>query len=275
MSSIDIDAIDVGASSDSSSLDNSDSEVEVEVTQIVQQQKQQQQQQEEEEEGEEDLGRELDESAKSSRTCPLPNQPAAGSLKGSWPRPAVQNTIVNFFYDATVARSTSKTTTTGKRREKRQQEVEEPASHPRAPAQAANIDRTRVTRLHKDRRKDGERDKEEEEEEEEEEVVVAGKRSRRQLKASKNTTAKRRVSARQRIEQFPNESLEEVDGKIICRACQKGVTVDKKSTITTHCNGDVHRQALVIFERKKRSKQVFQNVVQSTERAGAKSDLKF
>ena len=42
MSSIDIDAIDVGASSDNSSLDSSDSEVEVEVTQVVQQQQQQQ-----------------------------------------------------------------------------------------------------------------------------------------------------------------------------------------------------------------------------------------
>ena len=96
MSSIDIaHAIDVGATSDSSSLDSSDSEVEVEVTQVVQQQQQQQQQQEEE--GEEDLGLELDESAKISRTCLLPTKPAAGSLKGSSPRPAVQKTIVNFF----------------------------------------------------------------------------------------------------------------------------------------------------------------------------------
>ena len=82
-----------------------------------------------------------------------------------------------------------------KRREKRQQEVEEAASHPRAPARAANIDRTRVIRLHKDRRKDGEGDKEEEEEETEK-VVVAGRRSKRQLKASKKTTAKGRVIAR-------------------------------------------------------------------------------
>ena len=206
---IDIDDIDVGASSDSSSLDSSDSEVEVEVTQVVQQQQQQQQQQqEEEEEGEEDLGLELDESAESSKTCPLPTKPAAGSLKGSSPRPAVQKTIVKFSSDATVARSTSKKTGAQKRREKRQQETEESASHPRASARAANIDRTRVIRLHKDKRKDGEGDKEEETEE----VVVAGKRSRRELKAPKKTTAKGRVSARQRIEQFPNESLEEVDG---------------------------------------------------------------
>ena len=47
MSSIDIDAIDVGASSDSSSLDSSDSKVGVKVTQVVQQQQQQQQQEEE------------------------------------------------------------------------------------------------------------------------------------------------------------------------------------------------------------------------------------
>ena len=187
MSSIDLDAIDVGASSDSSSLDSSDSEVEVEVTQVVQQQ--QQQQQHEEEEGEEDLGLELDdESAKSSRTCPLTTKPAAGSLKGSSPRPAVQKTIVNFFYDATVARSMSKKTAAKKRKEKRQQEVEKAASHPTAPVRAANIDRTRVIRLHKDRRKDGERDKEEEEETEE--VGVAGKRSRCQLKASKKTTVR-------------------------------------------------------------------------------------
>ena len=66
ISSIDIDAIDVGASSDSSCLDSSDSGVEVEVTQVVQQQQQQQEQ--EEVEGQEDLGLELDKSAKSSRT---------------------------------------------------------------------------------------------------------------------------------------------------------------------------------------------------------------
>ena len=87
MSSIDIDAIDVGASSDSSnSLDSSDSEVEVEVVQVVQQQQQQQQQQEEE--GEEDLGLELDESAKSSRTCPLLTKPAAGSLNEGFIAPS-------------------------------------------------------------------------------------------------------------------------------------------------------------------------------------------
>ena len=77
----------------------------------------------------------LDESVKSSRTCPLPTKPAVGSLKGSSPRPAVQKTIVNFFYDATVARSTSKETAAEKRGEKRQQEVQEAAS-PLPPAAA-------------------------------------------------------------------------------------------------------------------------------------------
>ena len=130
--------------------------MEVEVTQVVQQQQQ------EEQEAEEDLGLELDESAKSLRTCPLPTKPAAGSLKGSSPRPAVQQTIVNFFSNVTVARSTSNKTAAEKRREKRKQKVKEAASHPRAPARAANIDKTRVIRLHEDRRKDGEGDKEEE-----------------------------------------------------------------------------------------------------------------
>ena len=93
MSSIDISAVDVDASS-GSSWDGSDSELEVEVTHVVQQQK--------EEEGEEELDLELDESHKSSKTSPLPTKPAEGLLKGPSPRPGVQNTIVNFFSDATV-----------------------------------------------------------------------------------------------------------------------------------------------------------------------------
>ena len=93
--------------------------MEVEVTQVVQKQQQQQQ----EEEVEAALGLELDKSAKRSRTCPLPTKPATGLLKGLSPRPAVQKTIVNFFYGATVARSTSKKTAAEKRREKRQQEA--------------------------------------------------------------------------------------------------------------------------------------------------------
>ena len=95
MSSIDIGAVDVDASS-GSSWDGSDSdpELEVEVTHVVQQQK------EEEEEGELDL--ELDESHKSSKTSPLPTKPTEGLPKGPSPRPAVQKTIANFFSDATV-----------------------------------------------------------------------------------------------------------------------------------------------------------------------------
>ena len=107
--------------------------------------------------------------------------------------------------------------------EKRQQEVEEAAAYPTAPARAPHIEKTRVIRLHKDRRKGAGGDREAEKEEE---VGVDGKRNRHQLTGSKKTQSKGRVSARQRIEQFPEESLEEVDGKIICRACQKGVTVE-------------------------------------------------
>ena len=67
MSSIDTSAVDVDASS-GSSWDGSDSELEVEVTHVVQQQK--------EEEEVEELGLELDESHKSSKTSPLPTKPA-------------------------------------------------------------------------------------------------------------------------------------------------------------------------------------------------------
>ena len=90
MSSIDISAVDVDASS-GSSWDGSDSELEVEVTQVVQQQ--------EEEEEEEELDLELDESHNSSKTSPLPTKLAAGLPKGPSPRPAVQKTIVNLFSD--------------------------------------------------------------------------------------------------------------------------------------------------------------------------------
>ena len=214
MSSIDISAVDVDASS-GSSWDGSDSELEVQVTHVVQQQK-------EEEEEEEELDLELDESHKSSKTSPLPTKPAGGLPKGPSPRPAVQKTIVNFFLDATVTvaqtQSTTfkKKTTAEKRMEKRQQEVEEAAAYPTAPARAPHIEKTRVIRLHKDRRKGVGRDREAEKEEE---VGVGGKRNRHQLTGSKKTQSKGRVSARQRIEQF----LEEVDGKIICRACQNDI----------------------------------------------------
>ena len=103
MSSIDISAVDVDASS-GSSLDGSDSELEAEVTHVVQQQK-------EEEEEEEELDLELDESHKSSKTSPLPTKPAEGLPKGPSPRPAVQKTIVNFFSDATVTVAQTQSTT--------------------------------------------------------------------------------------------------------------------------------------------------------------------
>ena len=150
MSSIDISAVDVDASS-GSSWDGSDSELEVEVTHVVQQQK--------EKEEEEELDLELDESHKSSKTS-LPTKPAEGLPKGPSPRPAVQKTIVKFFSDATVnvaqtqsTTSKKKKTAAEKRMEKRQQEVEEAAAYPTAPARAPHIEKTRVIRLHKDRRK--------------------------------------------------------------------------------------------------------------------------
>ena len=104
--------------------------------------------------------------------------------------------------------------------EKRQQEVEEAAAYPTAPARAPHIEKTRVIILHKDRRKGAGGDRQAEKEEE---VGVGGKRNRHQLTGPKKTQPKGRVSARQRIEQFPEESLEEVDDKIICRACQNDI----------------------------------------------------
>ena len=151
MSSIDISAVDVDASS-GSSWDGSDSELEVEVTHVVQQQK--------EEEEEEELDLELDESHKSSKTSLFPTKPAEGLPKRPSPRPAVQKTIVNFFSDATVTVAQTQSTTSPpkktaaeKRMEKRQQEVEEAVAYPTAPARAPHIEKTRVIRLHKDRRK--------------------------------------------------------------------------------------------------------------------------
>ena len=102
MSSIDISAVDVDASSGSSWY-GSDSELEVEATHVVQQQK--------EEEEEEELDLELDESHKSSKTSPFPTKPAEGLPKGPSPRPAVQKTIVNFFSGATVTVAPTQSTT--------------------------------------------------------------------------------------------------------------------------------------------------------------------
>ena len=71
-----------------------------------------------------------------------------------------------------------------KRMEKRQQEVEEAAAYPTAPARAPHIEKTRVIRLHKDRRKGAGGDREAEKEEE---VSVGGKRNRHQLTGPKKT----------------------------------------------------------------------------------------
>ena len=81
--------------------------------------------------------------------------------------------------------------------ERRQQEVEEAAAYLTAPARAPHIEKTRVIRLHKDRRKGAGGDREAEKEEE---VGVGGNRNRHQLTGSKKTQSKGRVSARQRID---------------------------------------------------------------------------
>ena len=256
MSSINISAVDVDASS-GSSWNGSDSELEVEVTHVVQQQK---------EEEEEDLDLELDESHKSSKTSPLPTKPTEGLPKGPSPRPAVQKTIVNFFSDATVTvAQTQSTTSPSPPPKKNGRGKADGKAAARGGGSRCLPNSTRSSAAHREDKSNQTSQRQEE--------GSGGRQGGReggggwcwwkeeQAPAHRaQEDSKGRVSARQRIEQFPEESLEEVDGKIIYRACQKGVTTEKKSAMATHCNGDLHRQALAVFKRKKRSKQVCFNL---------------
>ncbi|CAN0463950.1 unnamed protein product [Ascophyllum nodosum] len=250
MSSINISAVDVDASS-GSSWNGSDSELEVEVTHVVQQQK---------EEEEEELDLELDESHKSSKTSPLPPSPRKVCRRVHRPVQLSKRLSSTF----------SQTPPSPSHRHRARHPLPKKKKNGRGKADGKAAARgggsrclpnsTRSSAAHREDKSNQTSQRQEE--------GSGGRQGGReggggwcwwkeeQAPAHRaQEDSKGRVSARQRIEQFPEESLEEVDGKIIYRACQKGVTTEKKSAMATHCNGDLNRQALAVFKRKKRSKQ--------------------
>ena len=149
-----------------------------------------------------------------------------------------------------------------KRNTTRQQEVAAAAANPTAPARASHIDRRRVVRVNRERRKqrvdDGE-EGDDEEEEKEEEATVGSKRKRKlsSAAAGKQRAVRSRISAYDRLKEFPNHTLEVRCGVLTCAACNKPIDMKKKSTVRNHVSGVEHGKATKDYRRKKEAKQVF------------------
>ena len=102
-------------------------------------------------------------------------------------------------------------TAPGRPKTTRQRQVEAAAANPTAPARAAHIDKPRVVRVNKLRRKthvdDGEEGDDEEEEGEEEQGKVVG--TKRKLAGRKQAqTLRKRISVQDRLKEFPKQTLE-------------------------------------------------------------------
>ncbi len=50
------------------------------------------------------------------------------------------------------------------------------------------------------------------------------------------------ISVRSRVREFPNEGLEDQNGKLICTFCLTELDYFKKSIIVTHCDGAKHQK---------------------------------
>ena len=67
--------------------------------------------------------------------------------------------------------------------------------------------------------------------------------------------------SRQRLEEFPGQTLIEEKGELMCQTCRKRLSKDKKTTVANHCKGVQHVQAVEAFKKKETSKQVCDSAV--------------
>ena len=65
-----------------------------------------------------------------------------------------------------------------------------------------------------------------------------------------------RVSVKQRIDEFPGQTLIEEGGHLMCQACRKRVNKHKKTIVANHCGGVQHVKTVEEFKKKKTTKQV-------------------
>ena len=145
-------------------------------------------------------------------------------------------------------RSSANETMKKRRDDKRQRDVEQAAAFPTTPARAAHIEKPRAIRRNKDRRKTKEGEggglEEEENEEDEEEYEEDGVGTKRKLKAkgwrSNKAVIHPRVSAQARVVEFPGQMFIEEHGELMCQACRKRLTKDRKTTLINHCKGVYH-----------------------------------
>jgi hypothetical protein len=87
-------------------------------------------------------------------------------------------------------------------------------------------------------------------------MEVVGTKRKPKKTEGKMKALRARVSAWERVKQFPNHTLDVVKGGLYCQACNKGLNKDKKSIVGNHCKGDVHLKAVVQFAKTKQAKQV-------------------
>lgn len=70
------------------------------------------------------------------------------------------------------------------------------------------------------------------------------------------SVVRRKITAEERLKQFPNNTLVVNGTDIICQACTKSLEWAKKSSAKQHRTGVEHMKAVVDYRRKAQAKQV-------------------